>query len=80
VYLTNGRAIARVTDSNVLVVMIFFHSARGLFDVNWLRMCTLEDLQSSFMEAVGRRDGVLLNGPFTDLKKRYRLRCSHGHE
>ncbi|MBN3780003.1 hypothetical protein G3O06_20935 [Burkholderia sp. Ac-20345] len=61
----------------------FFRSARGLFNFQWLRTCTMckqEDLEDSFLEAVEKQGGVLLNGPFTDLKKRYRLRCHHGHE
>lgn len=61
----------------------FFRPARGLFHITLLHACTmckLEDVQASLQETVAKRGGTLLNGPVTDLRKRYRLRCRQGHE
>ncbi|WP_423380304.1 hypothetical protein [Burkholderia sp. LMG 32019] len=42
--------------------------------------CEADEIEERWLTNIADRRGVLLNGPFGGLLKRYRLRCAEGHE
>lgn len=42
--------------------------------------CEADEIEARWLTTIAARCGVLLNGPFRGLLKRYRFRCAEGHE
>jgi hypothetical protein len=62
----------------------FVRSASPLLyrEATWVvcASCEADALRDRWLTTVAERGGELLNGPFTGLQSRYRLRCHAGHE